>query len=136
MRLYPPAPIITRTAAQAFQLGGFTVPKDTIIVVPIYAVHHHEKLWDDPERFDPERFSPERAKGRHRYAYMPFGAGPRICIGSAFATLEAVAVLAVLLQAARLRHASGEAPQPIMKVTLRPKRELRMRVERRPPPLS
>jgi cytochrome P450 len=135
MRLYPPAPIITRTAAQAFRLGGFTVPKDTIIVVPIYAVHHHEKLWDDPERFDPERFSRERAKGRHRYAYMPFGAGPRICIGSAFATLEAVAILAVLLQAARLRHGSGKAPQPIMKVTLRPKRELRMRVERRPSPL-
>ena len=131
MRLYPPAPMITRTAAQDFRLAGFTVPEGTIIVVPIYAVHHHTKLWEDPERFDPDRFAPEQAKTRHRYAYMPFGAGPRICIGSAFATMEAVAILAVLLQAVRLRHATGEAPKPTMKVTLRPKRELCMRVERR-----
>ncbi|MDP8920548.1 MAG: cytochrome P450, partial [Pseudomonadota bacterium] len=65
------------------------------------------------------------------YAYMPFGAGPRICIGSAFATMEAVAILAVLLQAVRLRSRSGEMPKPRMKVTLRPRQEPRMQVERR-----
>jgi cytochrome P450 len=131
MRLYPPAPMITRTASRDFPLGGFTVPEGTIVVVPIYAVHHHEKLWDSPERFDPDRFSPDQARTRHRYAYMPFGAGPRICIGSAFATMEAVAILAVLLKAVRLRHVSAEAPKPTMKVTLRPMRELCMRVEQR-----
>jgi cytochrome P450 len=131
MRLYPPAPIITRTAARAFPLGGFTVPEGTVIIVPIYAVHHHQTLWEEPERFDPERFTPEQAKGRHRYAYMPFGAGPRICIGSAFATMEAIAILAVLLQAVRLQTPSGSMPVPTMKVTLRPKQEPEMLVEPR-----
>jgi cytochrome P450 len=131
MRLYPPAPIITRTATQAFSFGGFTVAEGTVIIVPIHAVHHHASIWENPERFDPERFAPEQAKGRHRYAYMPFGAGPRICIGSAFATMEAVAILAVLLQAVRLRSRSGEMPKPRMKVTLRPRQEPRMQVERR-----
>jgi cytochrome P450 len=134
MRLYPPAPIITRTATRAFPLGGFTIPAGTVLVVPIYAVHHHETLWEDPERFDPSRFAPEQAKERHRYAYMPFGAGPRICIGSAFATMEAVAILAVLLQALRLRSTSGAVPDATMKVTLRPKQELQMQVERRAKP--
>jgi cytochrome P450 len=131
MRLYPPAPIITRTAIQDFQLGSYTIPAGTVLVVPIYAVHRHEKIWDDPERFDPERFAPEQAKTRHRYAYMPFGAGPRICIGSAFATMEAVAIMGVLLQGVQLRNISGETPAASMKVTLRPMRDLRMRVERR-----
>jgi len=134
MRLYPPAPIITRTATRAFPLGGFTIPAGTVLIVPIYAVHHHETLWEDPERFDPGRFAPEQAKERHRYAYMPFGAGPRICIGSAFATMEAVAILAVLLQALRVRSRSGAVPDATMKVTLRPKQELQMEIERRAKP--
>jgi cytochrome P450 len=131
MRLYPPAPIITRTATRAFQLGHFTIPAGTVVIVPIYAVHHHTALWDDPEKFDPGRFSAEQVKTRHRYAYMPFGAGPRICIGSAFATMEAVAILAVLLQALRLRSTSSDAASPTMRVTLRPKQELWMRIESR-----
>jgi cytochrome P450 len=131
MRLYPPAPIITRTATRAFALGGFMVPEGTVIIVPIHAVHHHQTLWKEPQHFDPERFAPEQAKGRHRYAYMPFGAGPRICIGSAFATMEAVAILAVLLQAIRVRSISGAMPAPMMKVTLRPRQEPEMLVEPR-----
>jgi cytochrome P450 len=131
MRLYPPAPIITRTATRAFPLGGFMVPEGAVIIVPIHAVHHHAALWEDPERFDPERFAPEQARGRHRYAYMPFGAGPRICIGSAFATMEAVAIMAVLLQAIRLRGRSGDMPAPMMKVTLRPRQEAEMLIEPR-----
>jgi cytochrome P450 len=131
MRLYPPAPIITRTATRAFPLGGFMVPEGAVIVVPIHAVHHHAAIWDQPERFDPERFAPEQAKGRHRYAYMPFGAGPRICIGSAFAQMEALAILAVLLKAVRLQPKSGSMPAPIMKVTLRPKVDAEMLVQPR-----
>jgi cytochrome P450 len=131
MRLFPPAPIITRTATRAFRLGAFTVPAGTVVIVPIHAVHHHSTLWERPEQFDPERFAPEQAKARHRYAYMPFGAGPRICIGSAFATMEAVAILAVLLQEVRLRRVSDVEPTPTMKVTLRPKQEIWMQIERR-----
>jgi cytochrome P450 len=126
MRLYPPAPIITRTALQDFQLGEYLIPAGTVLFVPIYAVHHHTSLWADPEMFNPDHFSPENTKARHRYAYMPFGAGPRVCIGNAFAVMEAVAILAVLLQKFRLVAISPQPPKPIMKVTLRPHQALTM----------
>ncbi|WP_156386581.1 cytochrome P450 [Aureimonas sp. Leaf454] len=131
LRLYPPAPIITRTALRDLTLGGRAIAAGTVLYVPIHAVHHHAALWADPERFDPDRFGPEAAKARHRYAYMPFGAGPRVCIGNAFALMEAVAVLAVLLPAFRLADRGGATPEPIMKVTLRPRRRLAMTVEPR-----
>ncbi|MBB3019755.1 cytochrome P450 [Microvirga lupini] len=131
MRLYPPAPIITRTATRAFPLDRFMVPERAVIVVPIHAVHHHAAIWEQPERFDPERFAPEQARARHRYAYMPFGAGPRICIGSAFAQMEAIAILAVLLKAVRLLPKSSTMPAPVMKVTLRPTADAEMLVETR-----
>ncbi|GAK72555.1 putative cytochrome P450 [Agrobacterium rubi TR3 = NBRC 13261] len=128
MRLYPPAPIITRTALQDFQLGEYRIPAGTVLIVPIYAVHRHASLWSDPEVFDPDRFSPEAAKTRHRYAYMPFGAGPRVCIGNAFAVMEAVVILAVMLQKVRLSALQPTAPTPIMKVTLRPNQPLNMKL--------
>jgi cytochrome P450 len=135
MRLYPPAPIIARTASREFDLGGYMVPKGATLYVPIYAVHRHASVWTDPERFDPDRFSPEAAKDRHRYAYLPFGAGPRVCIGNVFASMEAVAILAVLLQTFRLTSRDAAAPQPVMKVTLRPNRPLLMDASvRRPAP--
>ena len=126
MRLYPPAPIITRTALRDFQLGDYLIPAGTVLIVPIYAVHQQASLWSDPEVFNPDRFSPEAAKTRHRYAYMPFGAGSRVCIGNAFAVMEAVAILAVLLQKIRLAAVNPHPAKPIMKVTLRPDRSQRM----------
>lgn len=131
MRLYPPAPIITRTALRDFQLGAYLIPSGTVLIIPIYAVHHHASIWQDPQVFDPERFSAEASKARHRYAYMPFGAGPRVCIGNAFAVMEAVAILAVLLQKVRLASIRPQPPKPIMKVTLRPSRTLDMKLVRR-----
>ncbi len=80
-----------------------------MLIVPIHALHRNSLLWDEPERFDPDRFLPDRARARHRYSYMPFGAGPRVCIGAGFATLEAVAVLAVLLRAFRLEPVGADA---------------------------
>lgn len=127
MRLYPPAPVITRTALKDFTMGDFLVPEGTVIFVPIYAVHHHASIWNEPETFDPDRFLPEAAKSRHRYAYMPFGAGPRVCIGNAFAMTEAVIILAVILQKLRFRTID-KTPQPIMRVTLRPRTSLQMQV--------
>lgn len=132
MRLYPPAPIITRQVEQAFELGSLTLAEGTTVYVPIQAVHRHETLWEDPDRFDPSRFLPG-ASPRHRYAYLPFGAGPRICIGSAFAVMEAVAILAVLLSAYRFEPISEAAPEPSLKITLRPRKPLRMRAVPRTP---
>lgn len=131
MRLYPPAAIIPRVALADFRLGQHTIPAGAAIYVPVYAVHRHVSLWEEPERFDPGRFDPERAKGRHRYAYMPFGAGPRTCIGSAFAMLEAVAILGVLLKGFSLRRADASEPKPKLHITLRPDRKLRMTGVRR-----
>jgi cytochrome P450 len=131
MRLYPPAPVVTRTALQEFKLGDHNIPAGTVLYVPIYAVHRHAALWDEPERFDPSRFDPEKTKARHRYAYMPFGAGPRVCIGNAFAMMEAVAILAVLLQNVHLENRSTTFAEPLMKVTLRPQNRLMMRVTNR-----
>ncbi len=120
MRLYPPAPLISRTAEQPITLAGRTIAPGTVILIPIYAVHHHAKLWDDPHRFDPGRFAPDAAKARPRYAFMPFGGGVRVCIGSTFALLEGVAILAVLLKAFRLRPTEEPLPAALMRVTLRP----------------
>ncbi len=130
MRLYPPAPMIARAVAQEIELGGVRLPAGSILYVPIHAVHRHRALWTDPERFDPDRFTPDAVRARHRFAYLPFGAGPRICIGSQFATMEAVAILAVLLKVVRL-DLFEPTPAATMRVTLRPARALRMRVHRR-----
>ncbi|MCZ7497128.1 cytochrome P450 [Agrobacterium rhizogenes] len=131
MRLYPPAPVVTRTALQDFRLGEHDIPTGTVLYVPIYAVHRHTTLWEEPDRFDPSRFQPEKVKARHRYAYMPFGAGPRVCIGNAFAMMEAVAILAVLLQNDHLRNKSPGNTEPLMRVTLRPENRLMMQVSSR-----
>lgn len=133
MRLFPPAPIVARKVVRAFTLGGVALPEGTALYVPIHAVHRHALLWEQPERFDPERFSQAGSAGRHRYAFMPFGAGPRVCIGSAFAMMEAVAVLAVLVPAVRARRVGTESPVASMKVTLRPMRPLMISVVGRRP---
>ncbi len=127
LRIYPSAPITSRTTSKSMELGGRTIPAGSVIILPIYAVHHHRGLWDRPEIFDPARFAPDPAKARHRYAFMPFGVGPRICIGSAFAMLEAVAILAVLVRALDFAPA-GPAPEPIARLTLRPRTPVMLRV--------
>ena len=131
MRLYPPAPMISRQAQEAFTLDGVPVEVGSTLVVPIGVVHRHSALWTDPERFDPDRFSPEQEKARHRYAFMPFGAGPRVCIGNIFALSEAVAILAVLLRDLDFAPALAVPPRPRMDITLRPESSLLMRVSSR-----
>lgn len=130
MRLYPPAPLISRQSRARVRLGSESFETGTRFVVPVYAIHRHLGLWDEPERFDPGRFTPERAAGRHRFAFMPFGAGPRVCIGSGFATDEAVVILACVLQRFRV-EAVGTAPAARMEITLRPARPLMMGVQAR-----
>jgi cytochrome P450 len=121
MRLYPPAPVVTRVTAEAVELDGTPIDKGVLIVMPIYAVHRHRKIWHDPDRFDPDRFLPEREATYERAQYMPFGFGPRTCIGSSFAMIEATTILATLLRGARFGWDGRHAPEPVSRVTLRPK---------------
>lgn len=121
MRLYPPAPVLTRVAAEDVRLGEFEISKNTLIVIPVYATHRHRSLWDDPDRFDPDRFLPEHEAGRPRAQFMPFGYGPRTCIGAAFAMIEATAILATLIRGARFEWDGAHEPEPEARVTLRPR---------------
>ncbi len=121
MRLYPPAPVMNRTAAADLTLGGHAIKKGTLIVIPIYAIHRHRKLWADPDTFDPARFTPDREKTYARAQYMPFGFGPRLCIGMSFAMIEAQALLATLVRGARYDWDGNWLPEPLSRITLRPK---------------
>jgi len=134
MRLYPPVPIVARTVGHSFRLDDFALSAGTVIHVPIYAIHRHSRLWERPGDFDPTRFSTEACKDRHRCAYMPFGAGPRVCIGAAFAMMETTAVLAVLLKSVRIRMSkAGLEPTPMARGTLGPAEPLWMSVSSREP---
>jgi len=98
MRLYPPAWIIGRRAVGMDNVGGFDIPPNSDIMIAPYIMHHHPKLWDDPEKFDPDRFSVDAAKNRDKYAYFPFGGGQRICIGNNFAMMEMQLLVAMIAQ--------------------------------------
>ena len=98
MRLYPSAPFLGRRAVQDDQIGGYHIPAGADVVLAPWITHRHPAFWDQPERFDPDRFTPEREKARHRYAWFPFGGGPRACIGQHFSMLESVIALATLVR--------------------------------------
>ena len=131
MRLYPPAALIVRAARRDIVLDGEHIRAGSTVYVPVYAVHRHEKLWSEPDRFDPSRFGPESAKALDRFCYLPFGAGPRTCIGQNFAQAEAIAVMASLLRSFRLTLRPGYRPEPRLRVTLRPAGGMPMRLQRR-----
>ena len=103
MRLYPPIPAIPRQAAADDVLCGHPVPRRSIVVVLPWVVHRHRRLWIDPDRFDPDNFSPERRAARHRFAYLPFSAGPRVCVGAGFAMTQMTIVVAALARRFRFR---------------------------------
>ena len=128
LRLYPPAAFLSRTALVADRLCGREVRKGDTVILPIYALHRHHKLWKDPDRFDPSRFADP--KSIDRFAYLPFGDGPRICIGASFALQEAVIILATLLARFRFARVEGRAPKPVMILTLRPEGGVWLTVER------
>jgi len=117
MRLYPPVPIMARVALADVQLDGRAIKAGTALVIPIYTIHRHARLWENPDAFDPARFAPGREERISRYQYLPFGAGPRICIGMAFAMQESIAILATLVQHARFA-ATAHEPVPVARVTL------------------
>jgi len=119
MRLYPSAPLLGRRAVEEDRIGGFRIPAGAEVVVAPWVVHRHPGFWDQPLRFDPERFSPEREKARHRYAWFPFGGGPRACIGQHFSMLESVIALAMLIREFEFVAPPGE-PRHTNHITLRP----------------
>lgn len=121
LRLYPPAWIVERQAVVADRLGPWDIPAGTIVAVSPWVMHHHPGLWEDPERFSPERFSPERVEGRPKHAYLPFGAGPRVCIGNNFALMESKIILTMVLPRFSVEVSDPDAVQLDPRVTLRPR---------------
>ena len=132
MRLYPPVWIIGRTAIADDEIGGYRVEANSEIMMCQYVTHRHPEFWDEPDKFDPERFLPERVAARPRYAYFPFGGGPRQCIGNNFALMEAQLVLATVASRYRLRLAPGQRIEPEASITLHPRHGIRMTLEARP----
>jgi cytochrome P450 len=132
MRLYPPAPALSaRQAMEADEICGYKVRKGQMVVIMPWVLHRHEKLWDDPLVFDPERFTPERSAERPRFAYLPFGGGPRICIGAQLAMMEASIILATLAQKFHLRLAPAQDIELLARITLRPRDGIKMLLEPR-----
>lgn len=127
MRLYPPVPVLSRVVTQRFRIGGVDFPQGCVTLIPIYCIHRHKQVWDDPECFDPSRFAPEN-DDYPRTQYMPFGAGSRICLGASFAMAEATAILATLIRGAEFEWDGIVDPEPVSRVTLQPKGGISLKV--------
>jgi cytochrome P450 len=134
MRLYPSVPVLQRRATADADLGSVQVRSGEEVACLIYVLHRSRRLWDRPETFDPDRFSPERSQDRHRFAFVPFGGGPRICIGAQFATFEMIAFLSTFVRRFTFAPAPGLAPLPRLRLTLRPDRPMELVVRPRRAP--
>ena len=131
MRLYTVIPSIGREAIAEDEINGTRIPKRAVIQVNIWLMHRDPRLWDEPEKFIPERFASGKSPGRHRFSYLPFGGGPRICIGSKFSLLEAQLILASVAQFWRLKASDDYVLEPFGQIVLQPKDGLPMTLERR-----
>ena len=120
LRLYPLAYTFSRDVIQDVELGGYTIPKGSSVHISPWSLHRNPDIWDDPEKFDPERFHPEQGADYGKYDYLPFGAGPRVCIGNHFAMMEAKVVLVTIAQHFRLELASGHTIVPDRQFTIYP----------------
>jgi cytochrome P450 len=131
LRLFPTAPVIVREIIEDIEFNGVSVPRGTIGLVPIYAIHRHRSYWNEPDRFDPSRFAPDNPSRPTRFQFMPFGAGPRICIGAAFAMIEATIMIATFVRAARFEVSPDFDPQPTGRMFLVPGKGMPMRIAMR-----
>jgi cytochrome P450 len=136
MRLYPPSPFLMRSPIEGDDLNGKPIGKNDIVVISAWLVHRHKMLWDQPDAFDAARFLPNAMHGRHKFQYIPFGAGSRICIAKKFAELEAMTILSVWLSRYRFSLATKTRPCPIATVTLQPKGGMPLTIEPLPNPLA
>jgi cytochrome P450 len=130
MRLYPPAWILGRRALGEDQFGDTRILPGTVIAISPYTLHRHPRFWEQPETFDPLRFTPERSAGRHRFAYIPFGGGPRQCIGNNLSLIEAKLILSMVAQRFRMELVEDHPIQPEVVFVLRPDRQMKMRLRR------
>ena len=128
LRLFPPAPLLARRTIRTETIGGQKFGSGTTLFIPIYAIHRHRKLWSSPDRFDVRRFLGEDAKRIQRSAYLPFGAGPRVCIGGTFAMMEMIIATATLLRCLSFSTSGETRCEPIHRVTLRPRDGLQLTV--------
>ncbi|GHO71242.1 cytochrome P450 [Ktedonobacter sp. SOSP1-52] len=134
MRLYPPAWTFARSALAEDKIGGYTISKGAYVLMFPSATHRHPDFWERPDVFDPERFAPVQAAGRHRFAYIPFGGGPRVCIGNQFALTEAQLILATILSRYQFRLPPGASVASEPLITLRPRGKLLMTIYPREEP--
>ncbi len=130
MRLFPPAWTTNRVAAEDDEFKGIPIKKGTTFATYIYGVHHSPELWDDPESFKPERFSKEEKKKHHPYAFIPFGGGPRLCIGNNFALMEMKLILARMVNRYEISLMPGQEVKPLPLITLRPENGIRVKVKK------
>jgi cytochrome P450 len=133
LRLYPPAWGVARTVIKEFELGGYRIPAGSNVVMSTWVVQRDPRYFPEPEKFDPDRWLPEKALKLPKFAYFPFGGGPRQCIGASFAMMEATLLLATIAQRFQFRAASSDSITPTPSFTLRPKQGIRMRLEKRVP---
>ena len=131
LRLYPPGWLLSRRTIEADVLGGFTVPAKSNVLLPLYLLHRHPQFWREPERFDPQRFAPEHEGERARFAYMPFAAGPRHCIGETVAVYEMLMHLYKVARRYRLSYVPDRPLELEAQINLRTRHPLYMRLERR-----
>jgi cytochrome P450 len=133
MRLYPPVWVIGRRALAPFRLGEYELPADTNVLISQLILHKDARYFRDPQRFDPERWSAGDARGAvlPRFAYFPFGGGPRVCIGAGFAMMEAVLLLATIAQHFQIQIAPGQTVKVQPSVTLRPRNGIPVTLRRR-----
>ena len=131
MRLYPPAWGLARTVIREFEVGGYRIPAGANVVMSPWILHRDPRYFPDSEKFDPDRWLPEKAQKLPRFAYFPFGGGPRQCIGASFAMMEATLLLATIAQRFQFRAEPGHLVTPTPSFTLRPKQGIRMQLETR-----
>jgi cytochrome P450 len=131
LRFYPPTWIFTREAVKDDVIEGYPIPAGATLLISPIVTHHLPEYWPEPERFDPDRFLPERSASRHRYAFLPFGAGPHLCIGKNFAMMEAQLIIGLLAQRFRLKRTTGQPAEFAPQVTLRPKHPMIMSIQPR-----
>jgi len=131
MRLYPPVPILPRKVEADDVLGNYNIKAGHSVFFSPYLLHRHPDYWENPTVFDPERFDKELSRKRHVFSYLPFGGGPRICLGNNFAMMEAVFITAMATQRFRLQVPTDAKIEPVISLTTRPKRGVPIQLERR-----